>query len=83
MTSHRLQQCAINNVIKLLFILLTTTVYTTRAQASIDVHAGINYGIHAGIALGICVFIVLGLTGLINLIKFKMLGKTRPVRMVH
>jgi hypothetical protein len=60
----------------LLLLTLSLTLHTAQAQ-SVDVHEGINYGMHAGIALAICIIIVLGLTGLINLIKFKMLGKSR------
>jgi len=48
-------------------------------QFSFNVQTGINIGLQVGVAIGIVLTLVLGLTGIINLIKFKIIGKTaRP-----
>jgi high-affinity nickel permease len=68
----------------LICCMVCLAIHQTNAQNSFDVQSDINIGLHVGVSIAICIFLVLGLTGIINLIKYKMLGKgNRLERVSH
>jgi len=60
--------------------LIMASLHTANCQNSANVQSGINIGLQVGVSCAIVLLLVFGLTGLINLIKYKIMPKThKPV----
>jgi len=61
----------------LLLVFTIQLITGTNAQFSFDVQSDINIGLQVGVSIIICIITILTLVGIINLLKFKVLGKSK------